>query len=146
METDLAFGLATELIGKDWLVSAASGVLGLGLDGLSTMPDSEVRKGATLFSRLVKQRQLADPVLSIRLDKGHSERGVMHQEGGGQLTFGGIESQYVVGGRAGLAWAPVSSSQWWYVFAKVSSVSGSLTPQGIRVGQHLHRQLSGHGP
>lgn len=77
------------------------------------MPDSEIKMGGTLFSRLVKNRKLAQPILSIRLDKGRSERGVIMEEGGGQLTFGGMEERYILGGKSGLTWAQVSSSLYW---------------------------------
>ena len=87
--------------------------MGLSLDGLSTMPDSEYNKGATLFSRLVKGRKLPQSLFSIRLDKGRSSQGVTMEEGGGQLTFGGVEERYVVGGRGGLSWSQVSSSLDW---------------------------------
>ena len=113
--TDLGFGLATSISGDGFVESGSSGVLGLSLDGLSTMPDSEYQKGATLFSRLVKGRKLPKPLLSIRLDKGQSERGVVTEEGGGQLTFGGVEERYVVGGRGGLTWSQISSSLYWCV-------------------------------
>lgn len=77
------------------------------------MPDTEYNKGATLFSRLVKGRKLPQSLLSIRLDKGRAERGVTYEEGGGQLTFGGVEESYVVGGKGGLSWSQVSSSLYW---------------------------------
>jgi hypothetical protein len=90
--------------------------MGLSLDDLSTMPDDEYNKGATLFSRLVKTKKLAENILGIRMEKGQASRGVVEKEGGGMYTFGGMENGYVVGGKAGLAWVPVSSSLYWSVF------------------------------
>lgn len=77
------------------------------------MPNTEIKKGATLFSRLVKNRKFPQSLFSIRLDKGRASQGVTSQEGGGQLTFGGVEERYVVGGRGGLTWSQVSSSLYW---------------------------------
>jgi hypothetical protein len=109
----LAFGLATKLTGVDDARSAASGILGLSLDDCSSLPDEEYNQGATLFSRLVKKKQLAENVLGVRVDKGQASQGVVSREGGGMYTFGGIEERYIVGGRAGLAWIPVSSTLYW---------------------------------
>lgn len=89
--------------------------MGLSLDDLSTMPDDEYNKGATLFSRLVKTKKLAENILGIRMEKGKASQGSVTKEGGGMYTFGGMESGYVVGGKAGLAWVPVTSSLYWLV-------------------------------
>ncbi|KAK8845468.1 hypothetical protein IAR55_006181 [Kwoniella newhampshirensis] len=110
------FAIADTVAGDDFAVSQRSGVLGLGLDAMTTMPltDDEIRtKGATLFSRLVRSKSLTEKVLSVRLEKGQQSRGVVTKEGSGQYTLGGVESNYVVGGRAGLTWANVISSGYW---------------------------------
>nr|XP_031863587.1 uncharacterized protein CI109_000839 [Kwoniella shandongensis]KAA5530659.1 hypothetical protein CI109_000839 [Kwoniella shandongensis] len=116
--TSMGFAIADVVAGDDFAVSQRSGVLGLGLDAMSTMPltDDEIRtNGATLFSRLVKSQGLTENVLSVRLEKGQQSRGVVTKEGSGQYTLGGVESGYVLGGRAGLTWANVISSSYWGV-------------------------------
>lgn len=113
ISTPLAFALATRLTGDGNVESAASGIMGLSLDDLSTMPDDEYKQGATLFSRLVNKKQLDENVLGIRMNKGQSSRGVMTKEGGGMYSFGGVEESYIVGGKAGLNWIPVTSSLYW---------------------------------
>ena len=111
------FGVAAGVGGVGFAYSSRSGIMGLGLDGMSTMPmpSGEAKaKGATLFSRLVRAKALVQNVLSIRLEKGQARGGVVTKEGSGQYTFGGIEDEYVVGGRVGLTWAPVTSANYWY--------------------------------
>lgn len=87
--------------------------MGLAQDTMSSMPGRYTSEGATLFSKLVRGGKLDLPVLSIRLEKGQSGKGVMVQEGGGMYMFGGIEDEYVVGGRDGLVWADVTSGAYW---------------------------------
>ena len=113
ISTPLAFALATKLTGDSDVSSAASGIMGLSLDDLSTMPDDEYNQGATLFSRLVRKKQLDETVLGVRIDKGRASQGVVRREGGGMYTFGGIEERFIVGGKAGLNWIPVTSSLYW---------------------------------
>jgi hypothetical protein len=86
--------------------SSRSGILGLGQDSMS-------RIGSTLLSRLVMNGVLDQPVLSIRIVKGLSSGGRTIKEGGGDVVFGGIESQYIVGGDNGLTWIPVTSTSYW---------------------------------
>jgi hypothetical protein len=113
ISTPLAFALATKLTGNEDADSAASGIMGLSLDDLSTMPDDEYNQGATLFSRLVKKKELDENVVGVRMDKGQASQGVVWREGGGMYTFGGVEERYILGGKAGLNWIPVTSSLYW---------------------------------
>jgi hypothetical protein len=113
ISTPLAFALATKLTGDGDPDSSTSGIMGLSLDDLSTMPDDEYNQGATLFSRLVKKKQLDENVLGVRIGKGVASQGVVYKEGGGMYTFGGVEERYIVGGNAGLNWIPVTSSLYW---------------------------------
>lgn len=87
--------------------------MGLGLDNMATMPGGNSSKGRTLFSGLVKGGLLRENILSIRLDKGTQSQGVVYMEGGGAYMFGGLEEGYIVGGRGGLHWSPVTSSNYW---------------------------------
>jgi hypothetical protein len=113
INTPLAFALATKLTGDGDPDSSTSGIMGLSLDDLSTMPDDEYNQGATLFSRLVKKKQLDENVLGVRIGKGAASQGVVYKEGGGMYSFGGVEERYIVGGDAGLNWIPVTSSLYW---------------------------------
>lgn len=113
VSVDMAFAVASAVRGSSFLKSAKSGVLGLAQDSLSTYPDKNIDQGSTLFSRLVTSGQLPEALLSVRLVKGLIYRGEVYQEGSGEYVFGGIEDWYVRGGRAGLAWAPVTSSKYW---------------------------------
>ena len=109
-------GIATKIGGSNFAPLLRSGIMGLGLDGLSTvpMPAGDLRSaGTTLFSRLVKSQQLPEDVLSIRLEKGKASQGRVTQEGGGMYTFGGIEDDHIVGSRYGLSWASVTSANYW---------------------------------
>jgi hypothetical protein len=66
---------------------------------------------------------LRENVLSIRLGKGTQSDGVVYKEGDGAYTFGGVEEEYIVGGRSGLQWAPVTSANYWYVRPIYTSLS-----------------------
>lgn len=114
VSTKIDFGVATKVAGSSFALSARSGIFGLGLDGMASIP-SDLSYGGTFFSRLVKGKQIDEMVLSIRLSKGEQSQGVVSQEGEGRYTFGGIEDGYVVGGRAGLSWVGVTSANYWCV-------------------------------
>jgi hypothetical protein len=88
--------------------------MGLSMNDLSDMPAEEIGQGATLFSRLVKNKQLADNILGIRIDKPQASQGVVHKAGGGMYTFGGVEERHIIGGQAGLIWIPTTGSLYWY--------------------------------
>ncbi|ORY34278.1 aspartic peptidase domain-containing protein [Naematelia encephala] len=105
-------GVAGDVRGSSVAISTRSGIMGLGLDPLASMTKDKTN-GATIFSRLVKSGKLDENVLSIRLDKGQQSQGKVYKEGMGEYTFGGIEEQYVVGGRAVLVWTSVSSVNFW---------------------------------
>jgi hypothetical protein len=113
IHTDLNLGVATRLGGTSFSDSTRSGIMGLGLDNMATMPGGNSSKGSTLFSRLVKGGLLRENILSIRLDKGVQSRGVVCKEGSGAYTFGGVEEGYIVGGRGGLHWSAVTSANYW---------------------------------
>ncbi|WRT63697.1 uncharacterized protein IL334_000620 [Kwoniella shivajii] len=117
--TNMNFAIATEVVGSDFGPSKRSGVMGLGLDPMSTLPSNQ---GSTLFSRLVKSNSLVENILGIRLEKGQQNQGVVTQEGGGQYTLGGIEENYVVGGRNGLTWTNVGSQNYWGITMEDVSV------------------------
>ncbi|WWC66691.1 uncharacterized protein I206_100595 [Kwoniella pini CBS 10737] len=108
LSTSLDFAIATLIGGSDFKLSQRSGVMGLGLDGMST-----IKQGSTLFSKLVKSNALTENLLSIRLQKGQQYQGTVYQEGKGQYTFGGIEESYLIGGRQGLTWVDVQSQNYW---------------------------------
>lgn len=108
VSTSMTFGVATSSSGTNFRTSVRSGVLGLGQDGMSTMPN-----GTTLFSALINSGQLGDKLLGIRLEKGQKSRGVTKMEGSGAYVFGGMESSYVRGGRFGINWIDVTSSNYW---------------------------------
>ena len=109
----MAFAVASAVSGSGFVKSVKSGVLGLAQDSLSTYPDKAADQGRTLFSRLVTSGQLPAPLLSVRLTKGLVYQGEVYEEGSGEYVFGGIEDSFIRGGRAGLAWAPVTSSKYW---------------------------------
>lgn len=104
----MTIGLATESHGRTFRNSGRSGILGLGQDNMVKMEG-----GSTLFSHLVKSKQIREKFLSMRLEKGIHSRGVTMREGGGSYLFGGIESSYICGGRTGLSWTKVSSTNYW---------------------------------
>ncbi|WWC85949.1 uncharacterized protein L201_000819 [Kwoniella dendrophila CBS 6074] len=111
VSTEMKFAISTEIGGinkDDFKQSQRSGVLGLGLDSMST-----IKQGSTLFSNLVKSNQLTENILSIRLQKGKQYQGNFYEEGQGQYTLGGIEENYVVNGRNGLTWTDVQSQYYW---------------------------------
>nr|XP_019048892.1 hypothetical protein I302_02671 [Kwoniella bestiolae CBS 10118]OCF27822.1 hypothetical protein I302_02671 [Kwoniella bestiolae CBS 10118] len=103
VRAQMDIAIATAVAGSDFRSSMRSGVMGLGLDAMSTIKSIDEARGKTLFSRLVKSKSLSENVLGIRLTKGRQARGVVYEEGQGQYTFGGIEENYLRGGREGLA-------------------------------------------
>ncbi|WVF66186.1 hypothetical protein IAT40_000926 [Kwoniella sp. CBS 6097] len=110
----MTFAVATDVGGSDFKDSLRSGVMGLGLDPMSTFSTSaSSQQGLTLFSKLVKNKALYENMLSIRLVKGQQSQGVFTSEGEGRYTLGGVEENYVVGGKAGLLWANVISANYW---------------------------------
>lgn len=109
VSASLTFGLATSSSGTNFRNSARSGVLGLGQDGMSSLPN-----GTTLFSALIHSGQLSDKLMGIRLEKGRQPRGVIKEEGTGTYVFGGMESSYIRGGRFGISWVDTTSSNYWY--------------------------------
>ncbi|WWD09086.1 hypothetical protein V865_007206 [Kwoniella europaea PYCC6329] len=132
VKAEMDFAIATQVGGSDFKSSFRSGVMGLGLDSMSTIRSHNVvaDQGRTLFSRLVKTKQLSENVLSIRLQKGRQSQGVVYEEGQGQYTFGGIEENYVRGGRDGLAWMDVMSQNYWGITMEDISIgSNSILSQ-----------------
>ncbi|WVQ93810.1 hypothetical protein IAU59_000888 [Kwoniella sp. CBS 9459] len=126
----MTFAIATDVGGSDFKDSLRSGVMGLGLDPMSTFATStstsrEKAEGLTLFSKLVKSKALYENMLSIRLVKGLQSQGVFKSEGEGKYTIGGVENNYVQGGRAGLLWSDVISANYW-----------GFTMDDILVGSH----------
>lgn len=115
METSINFAVAQTVEGSGFASSGRSGIMGIGLDKLATMPapSSQASLGSTMFSRLVRAGKIPSPVLGVRLDKGQKSEGVVYQEGSGQYTLGGMEDGYIVGGKIGITWAPVTSSNYW---------------------------------
>ena len=104
----MSFGLATSCNGTTFRNSARSGVLGLGLEPMTTIPN-----GTTLFAALVQAGQIQDKVLSIRLVKGEQSKGVVTKEGTGSYVFGGIEGAEIRGGQLGLHWIATTSANYW---------------------------------
>jgi cathepsin D len=113
LSTSLNFGVATLIGGTSFSDSMRSGVMGLGQDGMATMPGANGTLGKTLFSRLVRSGSLNENILSVRLDKGVQREGKVYKEGTGAYTFGAVEDGYIAGGRSGLHWAPVTSANYW---------------------------------
>ncbi|EIW67983.1 hypothetical protein M231_05556 [Tremella mesenterica] len=114
LNSNLTFAIAEFVSGNGFSKTVKSGIMGLGQDGLSTIPISSNESGGrTLFSRLVKNNQLPESVLGIRLVKGKSNQGVVLHEGSGSYVFGGIEDGYIIGGRNGLTWTSVTSLNYW---------------------------------
>ncbi|OCF36137.1 hypothetical protein I317_01026 [Kwoniella heveanensis CBS 569] len=110
----MTFAVATDVGGSDFKDSLRSGVMGLGLDPMSTFSTSSPSsEGLTLFSKLVKSKALYENMLSMRFVKGQQSQGVFQSEGEGKYVFGGIEENYVLGGRAGILWADVISANYW---------------------------------
>ncbi|KAG8904696.1 hypothetical protein FRB99_001337 [Tulasnella sp. 403] len=105
----LPFAMATTL-SSSFGKSTPSGLVGLAQDRLSN-----IQGGSTVFSRLVASRQLDQNVLGIRLVKGARPSSMVQpiSTGGGEYAFGGVLSQWIVGGQAGLTWIPVTSSNYW---------------------------------
>ena len=110
LSTRMNFGLASTSVGSNFRNSKRSGVLGLGLPGMSTLPN-----GTTFFSDLVSSGQIKEKVMSVRLEKGTKADGVTTHEGSGAYVFGGIEDRFIRGGRAGLRWIGVTSANYWCV-------------------------------
>ncbi|KAG9014759.1 hypothetical protein FRB94_010606 [Tulasnella sp. JGI-2019a] len=85
-----------------------SGLVGLAQDPLANIPG-----GTTVFSRMIHGGLLAQNLIGIRLVKGTRDSDGTVGPGGGEYTFGGIESQWIVGGQPGLSWIRVTSKNYW---------------------------------
>ncbi|MBW0464714.1 hypothetical protein O181_004429 [Austropuccinia psidii MF-1] len=144
-------GIAT-VVSDHWESLEVDGVLGLGSDTLSAFNASN-NKG--VFTRLVEDRVLKQPVIGIALVKNS------RLNSSGEFSFGAIQDRWIRGGRHNLLWKDVTSRNFWGVGLNAIYVKGrnvlaesqppramidtgtSLTLVSVDTAAAIHKQIPG---
>lgn len=109
------FAMATSM-SSSFVSATPSGLVGIAQDALAS-----IQGGATVFSRMVQGSLLQQNLIGIRLVKGKRTSPGEIGPGGGEYTFGAVESQWIVGGQLGLTWTTVTSVNYWCAPSILSS-------------------------
>lgn len=108
------FGEATSLPGVIFAMAKFDGLLGMGFD---TISQDHVK---TPFENMIDQKLVQEPVFSFYLNRDQDK------QPGGEIIFGGIDSNYFVGD---LTYTPVTSEGYWQF--KMDAVKMDATTSGI---------------
>jgi len=116
------FGLATDVNGY-WKSLGVDGLMGLGPDSLSMFPPPH-NKG--VFTQLVKNKALSQPVIGIALTKASVNSS-------GEFSFGKVNERWIRGGASHLSWKNVTSQNFWGtelsgIFVRGQNVMGAGDP------------------